>query len=83
MNGSRRSSAPGTRSTPSRDARPWSAEGTVTCVSHTSGSRHAFFSASPTFHGGIDRQHLVPNGTAEELTAETRRLIGVLAAGGG
>ncbi len=35
------------------------------------------------FWGGIDTQKVLPNGTAEEVAAETRRIIDVLGKGGG
>ncbi|HCU37800.1 MAG TPA: hypothetical protein DGT21_20890 [Armatimonadetes bacterium] len=36
-----------------------------------------------SFWGGIDTQHILPNGTPEEVAAETRRIIGILGEGGG
>lgn len=36
-----------------------------------------------TFYGGVDTQQLLPNGTADEVFAATRELIGVLAQAGG
>lgn len=35
------------------------------------------------FHGGIDMQHLLPQGTAEQVAAEARRYCEVLGAAGG
>ncbi len=35
------------------------------------------------FWGGIDTQHILPNGTPDEVAAETRRIIGILGEGGG
>lgn len=35
------------------------------------------------FHGGVDEQELLPRGTPAEVTAEVRRLIGILGNGGG
>ena len=35
------------------------------------------------FHGAIDNQQLLPNGTPEEVTDAVRRVIGALAPGGG
>jgi hypothetical protein len=34
-------------------------------------------------HGGIDTQHLLPNGTPEQVAAETRRVTEILTRGGG
>jgi uroporphyrinogen decarboxylase len=36
-----------------------------------------------SLHGGIDMQHLVPHGTTDEITAESRRYCELLGAGGG
>lgn len=36
-----------------------------------------------TFYGGVDTQQLLPNGTPDEITAEVRRLVGILGADGG
>jgi uroporphyrinogen decarboxylase len=36
-----------------------------------------------SFHGGVDITRLLTKGTAEEVRAEIRRLVGVLGAGGG
>lgn len=36
-----------------------------------------------TFHGGIDTQHLLPRGTAEEVAAETKKYMKILGKGGG
>ena len=36
-----------------------------------------------TFYGGVDTQELLPHGTAEEVRAETRRLVRVLGERGG
>ncbi len=41
------------------------------------------FGERVTFHGGIDTQQLLPFGTPEEVTAETRRIIATLGDGGG
>jgi len=41
------------------------------------------FGGRLTFYGGIDTQELLPQRTAEEVGAETQRLIGVLGADGG
>jgi len=35
------------------------------------------------FWGGIDTQHILPNGTPGEVAAETRRIVGILGEGGG
>jgi len=43
----------------------------------------ADFGNELTFYGGIDTQEILPNGTPEEVTAETRRVIGILGRGGG
>ncbi len=36
-----------------------------------------------SFHGGIDMQHLLPHGTADDVRAEVRRYCDVFARGGG
>lgn len=41
------------------------------------------FGQQLTFHGGIDLQFLLPNGTREEVMAEVQRYIRALAPGGG
>jgi uroporphyrinogen decarboxylase len=35
------------------------------------------------FHGAIDHQHVLPNGTPEEVRAEVRRIVDIMAPGGG
>lgn len=41
------------------------------------------FGSRICLHGGIDTQHLLPNGTPEEVAAETRRVTSILTRGGG
>jgi uroporphyrinogen decarboxylase len=41
------------------------------------------FGGKIAFHGNIDEQHVLPFGTPEEIRAEVRDAIGVLAPGGG
>jgi uroporphyrinogen decarboxylase len=41
------------------------------------------FGSRICLHGGIDTQHLLPNGAPEEVAAETRRLTSILTKGGG
>lgn len=41
------------------------------------------FGADVAFHGGIDIQFLLPRETPEKVAAETKRVAGVLGAGGG
>ncbi|MCY3018946.1 MAG: hypothetical protein NTW87_07960 [Planctomycetota bacterium] len=41
------------------------------------------FGARLSFHGGIDMQNLLPNGTPAQVAAEARRYCEVLGAGGG
>jgi len=41
------------------------------------------FGSSLTFHGGMDIQDLLPNGTEEEVRSYARKLINVLGTGGG
>jgi uroporphyrinogen decarboxylase len=41
------------------------------------------FGRSLTFYGGMDTQRILPQGTPEEVAAETRRVIGALGGGGG
>jgi len=36
-----------------------------------------------SFHGGIDEQELLPHGTAEQVYAETTRVIDILGQNGG
>ncbi len=36
-----------------------------------------------TFWGGVDSQHILPHGTAEEVRAETRRMFETMGSGGG
>ena len=36
-----------------------------------------------TFHGAIDTQDLLPYGSAEEITDEVKRIIGIFGKGGG
>ncbi len=36
-----------------------------------------------TFHGGIDTQYVLPNGTTDDVRNEVQRMIGILAKGGG
>jgi len=36
-----------------------------------------------TFDGGIDTQHILPEGSVEEVKTEVRRIIGIMAQGGG
>ena len=43
----------------------------------------ADFGTQLTFYGGIDTQHLLPHGTAEEVYQETRLLITLLGSNGG
>jgi uroporphyrinogen decarboxylase len=43
----------------------------------------AEFGSRLTFHGGVDTQQLLPNGSPDEVRAEVRRLIGILGADGG
>lgn len=43
----------------------------------------AQFGDAITFHGGVDTQRLLPFGTAEEVRAETKRLIEIFGCGGG
>ena len=43
----------------------------------------AEFKGKITFRGGIDEQHLLPMGSPEEIDAEVKRVIGILAPGGG
>lgn len=43
----------------------------------------AEFKGRIAFWGGIDEQHLLPEGTPEEIDAEVKRVIGILAPGGG
>lgn len=43
----------------------------------------AEFGERVCFWGGIDSQHLLPNGSPEDVAAETRRIIGILGEGGG
>ncbi|NOS71075.1 MAG: hypothetical protein HOP33_14235 [Verrucomicrobia bacterium] len=47
------------------------------------GSLKAAYGRQLSFHGGIDMQHLVPHGTTDEITAESRRYCELLGAGGG
>jgi len=47
------------------------------------GALKAAYGGQLSFHGGIDMQHLVPHGTPEEITAESRRYCELLGAGGG
>jgi uroporphyrinogen decarboxylase len=35
------------------------------------------------FHGAIDHQHILPNGTVDEVRAEVRRIIDIMEPGGG
>lgn len=44
---------------------------------------HEAFGGRLTFHGGIDMQHLLPNGTPEQVAAEARRYCEVLGQKGG
>ena len=44
--------------------------------------KHAF-GRRLTFHGCLDHQQVLPRGTADEVRAEVRRVIGVMAPGGG
>ncbi len=44
---------------------------------------NAEFGDRLSFHGGIDMQHLLPHGTAEEVRAEVRRYCDILGLGGG
>jgi uroporphyrinogen decarboxylase len=41
------------------------------------------FGSRICLHGGIDTQHLLPNGTPEQVAAETRRVTEILTRGGG
>jgi uroporphyrinogen decarboxylase len=41
------------------------------------------FGGRIAFWGGIDSQHILPHGSAEQVRAEVRRMFGVLGAGGG
>lgn len=41
------------------------------------------FGSRICLHGGIDTQHLLPNGTPEDVAAETRRVADILTRGGG
>ncbi len=43
----------------------------------------AEFKGRIAFWGGIDEQHLLPNGTPEEIDAEVERVIGILGKDGG
>ncbi|HEX9015660.1 MAG TPA: uroporphyrinogen decarboxylase family protein [Chloroflexota bacterium] len=43
----------------------------------------ADFGGRLTFHGGLDQQHIIPNGTPVEVEAEVREKIRAMAAGGG
>ncbi len=36
-----------------------------------------------SFWGGVDTQHVLPNGTPEQVHAETRRIIEIMSPGGG
>lgn len=41
------------------------------------------FGGRITFHGAIDTQHVMPEGTADDVRAEVRRITGILGKGGG
>lgn len=41
------------------------------------------FGGKITFHGGLDHQHILPFGSEEEVRAEVRRAIDIMAPGGG
>jgi uroporphyrinogen decarboxylase len=41
------------------------------------------FGGNLAFMGGVDTQHLLPNGTAEEVRRETERLIETMTSDGG
>lgn len=41
------------------------------------------FGARVAFYGGVDTQHLLPEGTPEDVEEETRRLVRIMGAGGG
>ena len=43
----------------------------------------AAFGESLSFHGGLDMQHLLPQGTPVQVAAEARRYCEVLGKGGG
>lgn len=53
------------------------------CPGMDPGSLTHEFGGRLAFMGGVDTQELLPRGTAEEVYAETRRLIDVMTAGGG
>jgi uroporphyrinogen decarboxylase len=46
------------------------------------GLKHDFGDAL-SFYGGIDTQHLLPNGNPQEVFAATKKLIGVMSSKGG
>jgi uroporphyrinogen decarboxylase len=41
------------------------------------------FGGRITFHGGLDEQYLLPNGTPQDIEAETRRIMDALGTSGG
>jgi uroporphyrinogen decarboxylase len=48
-----------------------------------SGALKAAFGRQLSFHGRIDKQHLLPQSTPDEFTVEERRYCELLGAGGG
>lgn len=55
----------------------------VTAQGMDPGELKAEFGDRLSFWGGIDTQHILPNGTPDEVAAETRRIIGILGESGG
>ena len=44
---------------------------------------HRLFGGRITFHGGLDEQYLLPNGTTQDIETEVRRIIDILGSSGG